>query len=83
MVEEVPTRQYPADALAAHLFGYVGAGQTRRRSRKRACRSGAIVGQFGVEKVYNDLLMGEDGARRVVVNSMGREIRTLEEIDAD
>ena len=24
--------------------------------------------------------MGEDGARRVVVNSMGREIRTLEEI---
>src|SRR4029450_6854087 len=23
-VEEVPTRQYPADAFAAHLFGYVG-----------------------------------------------------------
>ena len=25
------------------------------------------------------MLMGEDGARRVVVNSVGREIRTLEE----
>src|SRR5256885_8539776 len=24
VVEEVPTRQYPTDALAAHLFGYVG-----------------------------------------------------------
>ena len=24
--------------------------------------------------------MGEDGARRVVVNSLGREIRTLEEV---
>ena len=24
VVEEVPTRQYPSDELAAHLFGYVG-----------------------------------------------------------
>ena len=46
-------------------------------------QSGAIVGQAGVEQVYNKLLMGEDGARRVVVNSMGREIRTLEEIAAE
>jgi penicillin-binding protein 2 len=34
---------------------------------------------MGIEKTYNALLMGEDGARRVVVNSVGREIRTLEE----
>jgi penicillin-binding protein 2 len=40
--------------------------------------TGAIVGQFGVERVYNKYLMGEDGAKRVVVNSTGREIRTLE-----
>src|SRR5207302_5972351 len=37
------------------------------------------VGQSGIEKVYNAMLMGEDGAKRVVVNSVGREIRTLEE----
>ena len=42
-------------------------------------KSGDIVGQAGIEKVYNALLMGIDGARRVVVNSVGREIRTLEE----
>src|SRR5215813_11942133 len=42
-------------------------------------KSGDIVGQSGIEKVYNTLLMGEDGAKRVVVNSVGREIRTLEE----
>jgi penicillin-binding protein 2 len=29
--------------------------------------------------VYNAYLMGEDGAKRVVVNSVGREIRTLDE----
>ncbi len=32
-----------------------------------------------MEKVYNALLKGEDGAKRVVVNSVGREIRTLDE----
>src|SRR5262249_60596184 len=44
-------------------------------------KSGDIVGQSGIEKIYNAMLMGEDGAKRVVVNSVGREIRTLEEED--
>jgi penicillin-binding protein 2 len=78
VVEEVPTRQYPADALAAHLFGYVGEANDTQVGD--GVSSGAIVGQSGIERVYNKLLMGEDGARRVVVNSMGREIRTLEEV---
>ena len=54
-------------------------GQRRRRSAT-ASTQGDIIGQQGIEKAYNKLLMGEDGAKRVVVNSMGREIRTLEEI---
>ena len=78
VVEEVPMRRYPTDALAAHLFGYVGEASTAQIGE--GIPTGAIVGQSGVERVYNKLLMGEDGARRVVVNSMGREIRTLEEI---
>jgi penicillin-binding protein 2 len=78
-VTEVPTRKYPAQALAAHLFGYVG--QADEDEVKDAGFSrGAIVGKFGVEKVYNAVLMGEDGARSVVVNSLGREIRMLDEI---
>jgi penicillin-binding protein 2 len=65
--------------MAAHLIGYVGeANETQMASD--GVTNGSIVGQFGVERVYNKLLMGEDGARRVVVNSMGREIRTLEEV---
>jgi penicillin-binding protein 2 len=40
--------------------------------------SGSIVGQQGVERVYNKLLMGRDGAKVVVVNSTGREIRELD-----
>jgi len=78
VVEEVPTRQYPTDALGAHLFGYVGEASDAQVGG--GVTSGSIVGQTGIERVYNNLLMGEDGARRVVVNSMGREIRTLEEV---
>ena len=78
VVEQVPVRQYPTDALAAHMFGYVGEASDSQIGE--GITSGAIVGQSGIERVYNRLLMGQDGARRVVVNSMGREIRTLEEI---
>ena len=78
VVEQVPTRQYPTDALAAHVFGYVG--EASEAQIGNGIRSGAIIGQSGVERIYNDLLMGEDGARRVVVNSVGREIRTDAEV---
>src|SRR4029077_12885445 len=79
VVEQVPTRRYPTDEMAAHLIGYVGEASESQVS-DGSTSSGAIVGQSGIEKVYNALLMGGDGARHVVVNSMGREIRTLEEI---
>jgi len=81
MVQPVPTRQYPSDALAAHLFGYVGEiTEAQLAKASAAVSSGAVVGQAGLEQTYNDLLMGRDGARRVVVNSMGREIETLGEV---
>ncbi len=79
-VERVPTRRYP-ETMAAHLFGYVGeVSDTEVADSGDALKSGDITGQSGIEKVYNAFLMGEDGARRVVVNSVGREIRTLEEV---
>jgi penicillin-binding protein 2 len=80
-VEEVPTRKYPADSFAAHLFGYVGEA-SEGQVESDGLQSGAIVGQAGVEKIYNKLLMGEDGARLVKVNSMGREIDLVKEIPA-
>ena len=79
IVQEVPTRQYPDQDMAAHLIGYVGEA-SEDQMHAEDVTTGSIVGQFGVERVYNKYLMGEDGARRVVVNSVGREIRTLEEI---
>jgi penicillin-binding protein 2 len=78
VIEQVPTRQYP-DTMAAHLFGYVGEVNDAQIAAAENLKSGDVVGQSGIEKIYNALLMGDDGARVVVVNSVGREIRTLEE----
>ena len=78
VVEQIPTRQYP-EAMAAHVFGYVGEVNDAQVTDGDGLKSGDIVGQAGIEKTYNTMLMGADGARRVVVNSVGREIRTLEE----
>jgi penicillin-binding protein 2 len=78
VVEQVPTRRYP-ETMGAHLFGYVGEVSDAQVAENSELKSGDITGQSGLEKIYNSYLMGEDGARRVVVNSVGREIRTLEE----
>ncbi len=77
-IEQVPTRQYP-ESMAAHLFGYVGEVSDAQVNDREGLKSGDIVGQSGIEKVYNAMLMGEDGERKVVVNSVGREIRKLDE----
>ena len=76
------TRHYPSRKTASHLFGYVGEAQEHqlRDAADPRVRPGAIVGQAGVEQSYNLLLMGENGARRVAVNNVGREIETIDRV---
>jgi penicillin-binding protein 2 len=77
---EVPSRRYPASAMAAHLFGYVSevTDAQLQRPEYQGVASGDLVGQAGVEQAYNKLLMGSEGNRAVVVNSLGREIEELD-----
>jgi penicillin-binding protein 2 len=84
VVQQVPTRKYPGDELAAHLFGYVGevTESQLERAEFTNLQPGAIVGQAGVEQAFNRLLMGTDGNRYVVVNSLGREIEEVRKQDA-
>jgi penicillin-binding protein 2 len=81
-VERNPTRHYPSGTVASHLFGYVGevTGSQLRAATDERIKVGAVIGQSGVEQAYNRLLMGEDGTRRVAVDSIGRELGTLEEL---
>ena len=70
-------RLYPHNGLAAHVIGYVGeVSEPELNSADFAKYSqGDIVGKFGLERQYNDILTGVDGQRRVVVDSLGHEPR--------
>ena len=82
VIEHIPSRYYPSGHLAAHSIGYVGEITEEQLGTSNALRirRGDIVGQTGIEKAYNQQLMGTDGVRHVVVNSVGREIGTLSEV---
>jgi penicillin-binding protein 2 len=80
VVQRVPTRNYPVDGLAAHLFGYVGEASDTQVAANNTVKSGDIIGQAGLEKTHNDLLMGTSGLRTVVVNSTGREMKQLDQV---
>ena len=82
VVEQVPTRRYPGATFGAHALGYVGEVTDVQLSLPRfeGLRSGAIVGHAGIEYAYNHRLMGTDGSRHVIVNSVGREIETVREV---
>jgi penicillin-binding protein 2 len=81
--QEVPTRRYPESALAAHLFGYVSevSPAQLKLADYKDVESGAIIGQAGVEQAYNRRLMGAEGNKAVIVNSLGREIDILDTHD--
>ena len=80
--QEVPSRRYPESDMAAHVFGYVGEVTEPQLQRPdyQGIEPGSIVGQAGVELAYNKQLMGVDGSKTVVVNSVGREIRELDKL---
>ncbi|HVS28068.1 MAG TPA: penicillin-binding protein 2 [Solirubrobacteraceae bacterium] len=67
-------RHYPHRDLAAHLFGTVGeiSPPQLKLARFRGVPQGTIVGQGGIENVYDRYLRGRDGATRVQVDALGQ-----------
>lgn len=74
-IQVVPVRSYPLAAAAAHALGRVGEVSERqlRYPEFADLKPGDLVGQAGIESQYNRALMGQDGYRRVIVNSRGLE----------
>lgn len=84
IVQIAAQRHYPQGRLASHLLGHVGEISPVQLQRWDArYRQGDIVGQQGIERVYNDALFGEPGSKLSEVNSVGRELRELEQDPAD
>jgi len=67
-------RLYPRDGMMAHVIGYTGEiSEEELDSPEFASpEPGAVIGKFGIERQYNNTLMGIDGQRQVVVDNRGQ-----------
>lgn len=86
--EEAPRRLYLHGIKAAHALGYVSEVSRNELnnpdsafSREKGFKLGDIIGKAGIERTYNEILMGKDGERRVLVDSRGRIQRELDRIE--
>ena len=80
----VHRRLYPRNGFMAHVIGYVGqvSEDMLTQPQWELYNPGDIVGMSGVEQYYNDILMGKNGSRQVLVNSRGKEVGTLSDVPA-
>ena len=78
-------RHYIHERLAAHLIGYLSeiSPAELKSGSYPDCRSGDLIGKFGVEKSYGNLLRGKRGGRQVEVSANGLVMRILKTVDAE
>ena len=80
ILEMIPVsrRRYLPGGFLAHAAGYVGeVSEQQIEASNGKLRPGDFAGKTGLERQYNDLLQGTDGQRRVIVNSIGKEVGHL------
>ncbi|MCX2781707.1 penicillin-binding protein 2 [Microbulbifer thermotolerans] len=85
-VEAELVRYYPRTDLFAHSVGYVGRISDRELANfseedVRRYRGTQSIGKVGLERSYEDLLLGEVGYENVETNARGRVLRVLERQD--
>jgi len=68
------SRSYPNGEIAAHVLGYCGEITESQLKRRPNRKMGDVVGQDGIERLYDDQLRGVDGEQRVRVNAMGQSL---------
>ena len=78
-IEDIPVRTYPEGTTAAHVIGYIGRPDALDLERS-SVGSDDVVGKFGIEKEYDELLRGRPGkvkfrvdAERTVLSVIGGE----------
>ena len=77
-VEVVPKRVYPHGKRLCHVIGYVGYPSKEEISRfgdRIAPKS--FVGKLGIEKSMDHVLLGQLGKEEVMVNAVGKILKTL------
>lgn len=80
-LEAIPAqrRLYPQNGFAAHVIGYTGEiGEDELNNASFAhYNPGDVIGKSGIERQYNETLMGVDGQRQVMVDNRGQTRQQL------
>ena len=79
-----PKRNYPYGPSFAHVIGYVSEVSNEELTNKKKYKDyfpGDYIGKYGLERSYENDLRGVDGEKRVEVDAIGREVRTLDVVD--
>jgi len=79
MVQVESQRNYPGGVMASHLLGYVGEVSPEQLEKPEFAdlHQGSIVGQYGVEKFFDQLMRGQAGQKSIEVDAVGHEKRTV------
>ncbi len=74
VIETAPKRRYPGGPDLAHVVGYVGeiSNAELKLPEFEGYEVGRMIGQTGVERIYDRVLAGTPGERYVEVNALGR-----------
>jgi penicillin-binding protein 2 len=77
-----PRRSYADGPVAAHVLGYLGEIGPKQLKvlRDQGYVLGDEVGQYGLEKKWEDFLRGQSGGQQVEVDALGRRVRVLHEV---
>jgi penicillin-binding protein 2 len=84
MLETRLARHYPYGQVGAHALGYVGTiseEDLARVDRERYFGTG-VIGKTGIERAYENVLLGVGGYREVLVNAEGRPGKLPDDVDA-
>ena len=75
----VESREYTYGHSASHLIGYLGSPATGQLNSPeyRNVSAESFVGQFGIEKVYDNTLRGIAGKKIIEVNALGSIIKVV------
>jgi penicillin-binding protein 2 len=77
MVLTESQRFYKNESLGFHVLGYVGEISERDLALREGYQAGDIVGQSGVEKIYDHYLKGRNGWLHIEVDAHGRQLGIL------
>ncbi|MBE8951764.1 MAG: penicillin-binding protein 2 [Quinella sp. 1Q7] len=79
VIEVQPIRNYALKQEGAHTFGYVSEISDAELETKKSegYKSGDIVGKFGLERVYDKMIRGENGGEQVEVDVAGKPVQIL------